>query len=156
MKSYTSLHLLLILFIGVAFAFDQSTPTFEASDEAWHYGVVREIAAGRGLPVQRVGELTTYRQEGSQPPLYYFVGAALVSWIDNYDSLSRYSYNPFGQVGVPGTTQNVNMFRHTSLEEIPLVGVSLAVHVIRWFSILLHLVFLSPRLFFQKRVDYQF
>jgi 4-amino-4-deoxy-L-arabinose transferase-like glycosyltransferase len=137
MKSYTSLHLLLILFIGVAFAFDQSTPTFEASDEAWHYGVVREIAAGRGLPVQRVGELTTYRQEGSQPPLYYFVGAALVSWIDNYDSLSRYSYNPFGQVGVPGTTQNVNMFRHTSLEEIPLVGVSLAVHVIRWFSILL-------------------
>ena len=94
MKSYTPLRLLLILFIGIAFAFDQSTPTFEASDEAWHYGVVREIASGRGLPVQRVGELTTYRQEGSQPPLYYYIGAALISWIDDYDSLSRYSYNP--------------------------------------------------------------
>ena len=137
MKSYTPLHLLLILFIGIAFAFDQSTPTFEASDEAWHYGVVREIAAGRGLPVQRVGELTTYRQEGSQPPLYYYIGAALISWIDDYDSLSRYSYNPFGQVGVPGTTENINMFRHTSLEEFPLTGVALAVHVLRWFSILL-------------------
>ena len=137
MKSYTPLHLLLILFIGIAFVFDQSTPTFEASDEAWHYGVVREIAAGRGLPVQRVGELTTYRQEGSQPPLYYYIGAALISWIDDYDSLSRYSYNPFGQVGVPGTTENVNMFRHTSLEEFPLTGVTLAVHVLRWFSILL-------------------
>lgn len=137
MKSYTRLYLLLILFISVAFVFDQSTPTFEASDEAWHYGVLREIAAGRGLPVQRVGELTTYRQEGSQPPLYYYIGAALISWIDDYDSLSRYSYNPFGQVGVPGTTENVNMFRHTNLEEFPLTGVTLAVHVLRWFSILL-------------------
>ena len=137
MKSYTPLRLLLILFIGVAFAYNQSTPIFEASDEAWHYGVVREIASGNGLPIQQVGEITTYRQEGSQPPFYYLIGAALISWIDDFDSLSRYSYNPFGQVGVPGTTVNVNMFRHTSIEEFPLTGVALAVHLLRWFSILL-------------------
>ena len=137
MKSYTPLRLLLILFVGVAFAYNQSTPIFEASDEAWHYGVVREIASGRGLPIQQTGEITTYRQEGSQPPFYYLIGAGLISWIDDFDSLSRYSYNPFGQIGVPGTTTNVNMFRHTSLEEFPLTGVAMAVHLLRWFSILL-------------------
>ena len=137
MKSYTPLRLLLILFIGVAFVYNQSTPIFEASDEAWHYGVVREIASGRGLPVQQVGEITTYRQEGSQPPFYYLIGASLISWIDDFDSLSHYSYNPFGQVGVPGTTVNVNMFRHTSTKEFPLTDVALAVHLLRWFSILL-------------------
>jgi 4-amino-4-deoxy-L-arabinose transferase-like glycosyltransferase len=137
MKSYTPLRLLLLLFVGVAFAYNQSTPIFEASDEAWHYGVVREIASGRGLPIQQAGEITTYRQEGSQPPFYYLIGAGLISWIDDFDSISRYSYNPFGQIGVPGTTTNVNMFRHTSLEEFPLTGVALAVHLLRWFSILL-------------------
>ena len=137
MKSYTPLRLLLILFVGVAFAYNQSTPIFEASDEAWHYGVVREIASGRGLPTQQTGEITTYRQEGSQPPFYYLIGAGLISWIDDFDSLSRYSYNPFGQIGVPGTTTNVNMFRHTNLEEFPLTGVAMAVHLLRWFSILL-------------------
>jgi len=137
MKSYTPLRLLLLLFVGVAFAYNQSTPIFEASDEAWHYGVVREIASGRGLPIQQAGEITTYRQEGSQPPFYYLIGAGLISWIADFDSISRYSYNPFGQIGVPGTTTNVNMFRHTSLEEFPLTGVALAVHLLRWFSILL-------------------
>ncbi|GIS67364.1 MAG: hypothetical protein CM1200mP6_04320 [Anaerolineaceae bacterium] len=137
MKSYTPLRLLLILFVGVAFAYNQSTPIFEASDEAWHYGVVREIASGNGLPIQQAGEITTYRQEGSQPPFYYLISAGLISWIADFDSISRYSYNPFGQIGVPGTTTNVNMFRHTSLEEFPLTGVALAVHLLRWFSILL-------------------
>jgi 4-amino-4-deoxy-L-arabinose transferase-like glycosyltransferase len=125
------------VFVGVAFAYNQATPIFEASDEAWHYGVVREIASGRGLPIQQAGEITTYRQEGSQPPFYYLIGAGLISWIDDFDSLSRYSYNPFGQIGVPGTTTNVNMFRRISLEEFPLTGVALAVHLLRWFSILL-------------------
>ena len=83
MKSYTPLRLLLILFVGVAFAYKQSTPIFEASDEAWHYGVVREIASGNGLPIQQAGEITTYRQEGSQPPFYYLIDAALISWIDD-------------------------------------------------------------------------
>ena len=104
MKSYTPLRLLLILFIGVAFAYNQSTPIFEASDEAWHYGVVREIASGNGLPIQQAGEITTYRQEGSQPPFYYLISAGLISWIADFDSISRYSYNPFGQIGAVSYT----------------------------------------------------
>ena len=60
-----NLRLILIAFFVLGLIYDQSTPIFEASDEAWHYGVVREIAAGRGLPIQQLGKITTYRQEGS-------------------------------------------------------------------------------------------
>ena len=129
--------ILLLLFFGSALVFDQSTPTFEASDEAWHYGVVREIASGRGMPVQQPGQITEFRQEGSQPPLYYYVSSLIIKWVDDYDSLDRYIYNTFGQVGIPGTQSNVNMFRHSNEEDFPWHGVTLAVRLIRWFSILL-------------------
>ncbi len=132
-----NLRLLLLAFVSAGLIYDQATPIFEASDEAWHYGVVRELAAGRGLPVQRVGELTTYRQEGSQPPLYYALGAALTFWVPDAEALRQTDYNPFAQVGVPGTPHNVNMVRHTQAEGFPYRGLSLAVHLLRWFSLLL-------------------
>ena len=132
-----NLRLLLLAFVSAGLIYDQATPIFEASDEAWHYGVVRELASGRGLPLQRVGELTTYRQEGSQPPLYYALGAALTFWVDDADALRQHDYNPFAQVGVPGTPTNVNMVRHTQAEGFPYRGLPLAVHLLRWFSLLL-------------------
>lgn len=132
-----NLRLLLIAFFALGLIYDQSTPIFEASDEAWHYGVVREIASGRGLPIQQLGKITTYRQEGSQPPLYYALGAALTFWVDGADALSVDEYNPFAQVGVPGTPVNVNMVRHTNAEGFPWHGVSLAVHLLRFLSLLL-------------------
>ena len=132
-----NLRLLLIAFFVLGLIYDQSTPIFEASDEAWHYGVVREIAAGRGLPIQQLGKITTYRQEGSQPPLYYALGAALTFWVDDSDAPSVDEYNPFAQVGVPGTPVNVNMVRHTNAEGFPWHGRSLAVHLLRLFSLLL-------------------
>ncbi len=132
-----NLRLLLLAFFSLGLIYDQATPIFEASDEAWHYGVVRELAAGRGLPVQHVGELTTYRQEGSQPPLYYALGAALTFWVEDIDALELYDYNPFAQVGVPGTLANVNMVRHTQAEGFPWHGVFLSVHLLRYLSLLL-------------------
>ena len=132
-----NLRILLLAFFALGFIYDQSTPIFEASDEAWHYGVVRELAAGRGLPVQRPGEITTYRQEGSQPPLYYALAAALTFWVDDNDTIGHYSYNPFAQVGVPGTPTNVNMFRRTYGERFPAHGVPLAVHLLRFLSLVL-------------------
>ena len=99
--------------------------------------MVRELAEGRGLPVQEIGLITPYRQEGSQTPLYYGVAALLTSWIDISDFDQRYVYNPFGQAGIPGTLVNANMMRHSVLEDFPWTGVTLAVHVLRWFSLLL-------------------
>ena len=116
MRLPLNLRILLLAFVSAGLIYDQATPIFEASDEAWHYGVVRELASGRGLPLQRVGELTTYRQEGSQPPLYHALGAALTFWVPDAEALRQSDYNPFAQVGVPGTYHNVNMVRHTQAE----------------------------------------
>ncbi|MCH2539159.1 MAG: glycosyltransferase family 39 protein [Anaerolineales bacterium] len=135
MRLRFSLRILLPAFFAIGFIYDQSTPIFEASDEAWHYGFVSEITSGRGLPIQRLGDLTTYRQEGSQPPLYYVLAAALTSWVDDNDVAGYYSYNPFAQVGVPGTSTNVNMFRRTYSEGFPVQGVPLAVHLLRFLSL---------------------
>lgn len=131
------LTILVITYLFLGLVYDQATPTFEASDEVWHFGVVRELAEGRGLPVQRPGVLTTYRQEGSQPPGYYAAAAALTFWIDTSDFAQHYVYNPFAQAGVPGTLVNANMMRHTDAEAFPWTGVTLVVHVLRWFSLLL-------------------
>ena len=87
MRLRFSLRILLPAFFAIGFIYDQSTPIFEASDEAWHYGFGSEIASGRGLPIQRLGDLTTYRQEGSQPPLYYVLAAALTFWAVSYTHL---------------------------------------------------------------------
>ena len=38
--------------IALGLLYASVTPIFEASDELWHYAVVREIAANRRLPVQ--------------------------------------------------------------------------------------------------------
>jgi hypothetical protein len=137
MRLPLNLRILLLAFVSAGLIYDQATPIFEASDEAWHYGVVRELASGRGLPLQRVGELTTYRQEGSQPPLYHALGAALTFWVPDAEALRQSDYNPFAQVGVPGTYHNVNMVRHTQAEGFPYRGLPLAVHLLRWFSLLL-------------------
>ena len=63
-------------------------PIFEASDELWHYPMVETIARTGQLPVQPLTPGTSsgpWRQEGSQPPLYYAIGALLTSWIDTSD-----------------------------------------------------------------------
>ena len=132
-----SLKLLLLTFVALSLVYDQATPTFEASDEVWHYAVVREIADGRGLPVWEEGEHTTFRQEGGQPPVYYLVSALLSNWVDDSDFPQRFVYNPFAHAGVPGTDSNVNLMEHSSLEQFPWRGTTLAVRIIRWMSIVM-------------------
>ena len=131
------LPLLLAAYICAGVLYALATPTFEASDEVWHYGFVRELADGRGLPVQVPGVRTSYRQVGSQPPLYYAVAALLTRWVDDADFPARYVYNPFAQAGVPGTLVNANMLRHSAAESFPWHGTTLAVYLLRGFSLLL-------------------
>ena len=70
----------LVLVLGVLYSL--ITPLFEASDELWHYPFVKRLADGQGLPVQYPDQIGPWRQEGSQPPLYYALGGLLTSWID--------------------------------------------------------------------------
>ena len=81
------LALILILFTGLGITFAIVTPVFEASDELWHYPMVRHLADGNSLPVQVFdpAQAGPWKQEASQPPLYYYLGAALTFWIDTSD-----------------------------------------------------------------------
>jgi len=125
------------LFILLGAVYSVVDPVFEASDELNHYPVVQSIAMGHGLPVQKPGEKTLWGQEGSQPPLYYMLAAALTSWIDTGDLPDLLYLNPHAQRGVPLAHDNKNMIVHTEREHFPWHGTALAVHLIRLLSVLL-------------------
>lgn len=141
------------LFVILGLGYSVLNPVFEAPDEVYHYPYVKHLADGRGLPVQRVDQEAAWEQEGSQPPLYYALAAALTSWIDTDDLALALRLNPHARIGVPLAQDNKNMVIHTDREDLPWRGTVLAVHLIRFFSVLLGAVavactyFLSLRLF---------
>lgn len=121
--------------LGILYAF--ATPIFEASDELWHYAVVREIAIHRRLPVQDPSVDAPWAQEGSQPPLYYALGALLTGWIDQPDYAALTVENPLAKVGVPLAADNKNMVAHPPGQSPIRGGTTGAVFLIRLFSVLL-------------------
>jgi 4-amino-4-deoxy-L-arabinose transferase-like glycosyltransferase len=128
--------LITCLFLALGVLYSVASPLFEPSDEHNHYPFVQRLATGGGLPIQRPGEKTLWGQEGSQPPLYYAVSAALTAWIPTDDMVELLYRNPHDRRGVPGATDNVNMYIHTEQEAFPWHGAALAVHLLRLFSLL--------------------
>ena len=129
--------LIVAAFVVLGITYSVVTPIFEASDELWHYPVVQHLARGNGLPVQDLSQAQLWRQEGSQPPLYYALGALLTAWIETDDLEDVRRLNPHADIGVLTEDGNVNMTVHSAGEAFPYQGTTLAVHVVRWFSILL-------------------
>ncbi len=131
---------ILALFLIMGVIYSVATPIFEASDERWHYPVVRHIVRTGRLPIQDPQKHTEWHQEGSQPPLYYLVAAALTAWIPTDDFLIVYVPNPHAVVGEPLVVGNKNMMVHSAYENWPWRGTTLAVHLIRLFSVTLGVV----------------
>jgi len=127
--------LIVLSFVALGVVYSLVTPIFEASDERWHYPVVKHIADGRGLPVQDPTVPAPWHQEGSQPPLYYLLGAGLTFWIDTSDFAEVQRPNPHAVVGLPLVAGNKNMMIHTDRERWPWRGTTLAVHLIRLLSV---------------------
>ena len=125
------------LFVGLCLLYSVVVPVFEASDELHHFPYVAHLARGGSLPVQRAGEQTSWQQEGSQPPLYYALAAALIAGINTDDLPQVRTLNPHARIGLPLGTDNKNMVVHTDQEDFPWHGTVLAVHLVRLFSILL-------------------
>lgn len=122
-------------FVLVALLYSIANPIFEAPDEIQHFYYVRHIARTGTLAVQVPEQVALYRQEGSQPPLYYLLGGALTSWIDTSDAETSIRENPHVNLGVPQAFGNKNAVVHTQSEAFPYRGVPLAVHVLRLLSI---------------------
>ncbi len=135
--AHRGIALILVVFLLVGFIYSVVTPVFEASDELWHYPFVKHLADGHGLPVQRLERVGPWRQEGSQPPLYYALGALLTRWIDTNDLMAVRRLNPHADIGRLTPDRNVNMVVHAPSERWPYQGTVLAVHLVRWMSLLM-------------------
>jgi 4-amino-4-deoxy-L-arabinose transferase-like glycosyltransferase len=119
-----------------------TVPIFEASDELWHYPMVEVIARTWQLPVQPLepgASSGPWRQEGSQPPLYYALSAALTVWIDTQDLPVVWQPNPHARAGeITPERDNTNLVIHDpQTERFPWQGTVLAVHLVRLFSVVL-------------------
>lgn len=97
-------------------------PPFEVSDEVWHYPFVDRLARGEGLPIQRGGLPDTeapWRQEGSQPPLYYAVAALGVRLIPPQALGDIRQLNPHSDMGHVRQDGNANMVMHLATQPVP-------------------------------------
>lgn len=126
----------LLFFVVFGLIYAWATPPFEASDELWHFGMARVILETGELPVQDPNEFTPWRQEGSQPPLYYAIAAGIMAPFDLSDADQYLMPNPHAQAGVPGQFGNKNLVLHDDPPP-PLEGTPLAVYAVRSFGILL-------------------
>ncbi len=134
--------LILAAYAVLALAYAWATPPLEASDELWHFGLIQHLAETGELPVQAPGVETPWEQEGSQPPLYYFIAALLVQPLDRSDFDAVRQPNPHAYAGVPGAVGNKNLVLHDTPHP-PLQGTALAVYAIRLFSMALGAVTVS-------------
>src|SRR5574341_1992937 len=127
---------LLAAFVVTSGTYSLLTPLFEASDELWHYPMVKTLADGNGLPVQDPANPGPWRQEGSQPPLYYYLAALSTSWIDTSDVGEVLRPNPHVDNGVVTLDGNNNLVVHNYRREAwPWRGSVLAVHIARLLSV---------------------
>ncbi|MCB0008498.1 MAG: DUF2142 domain-containing protein, partial [Anaerolineales bacterium] len=137
----------LFLLLGLTYAY--VTPPFEASDELWHYPMIQYLAEGNPLPVQVFDPALAgpWKQQASQPPLYYYLGAALTFWLDQSDMDAVRHLNPHVEPGVLTSDGNRNLAVHDP-DASPWQGALLAVYIVRTASVLLGLatVYLTFRL----------
>ena len=135
---FTTHRWILIVFFALGVVYSLVVPPFEASDELWHYPMVKYIADHWALPVQVPGEETPWRQEGSQPPLYYLIGAGATFWINTADMDTVRHLNPHVDNGVATPDGNVNLVVHDPAREaFPWRGTVLAIHIVRLISVTL-------------------
>jgi hypothetical protein len=136
LKDHRGIILIVIIFLMLGVVYSTVTPIFETPDEIQHYFHVKHIADGKGLPVLMPRGEQIYEQEGGQPSLYYLIGALATFWIDTADVEELLDYNPHVTLGVPGTLGNKNIIVHTDREGFPYQGTTLAVHLLRYLSLL--------------------
>ena len=129
---------ILIAFLILGTIYSVVTPIFEASDELWHYPLVQWLSKGNPLPVQDAKNVGPWKQEASQPPLYYWLMGWSTFWIDTSDMAQVRQENPHVDNGVITPDGNRNLVIHNpQTESFPWRGTVLAVHLARLLSVLM-------------------
>ncbi len=136
LKRHALLLLICVAFLILALTYSLTTPFFEKTDEVYHVAYAVHLADSRGFPP--TDPHNPARQEATQPPLYYLIGAALIAPIDTGDMASLTELNPYYRPiwdGVFG--DNRNRYLHKVNEILPQGGAALAVRLLRCWSIAL-------------------
>jgi 4-amino-4-deoxy-L-arabinose transferase-like glycosyltransferase len=135
---FLNIKTILFAFLLLGVTYSIVTPIFEASDELWHYPLVQWLSQGNPLPVQDAKNVGLWKQEASQPPLYYWLMGAATSWIDTSDMAQVRQENPHVDNGVITPDGNRNLVVHNPQREaFPWHGTVLAVHLARLLSLLM-------------------
>ncbi len=136
--AFVNIKTILIGFIAIASIYSIVTPIFEASDELWHYPLVQWLSKGNPLPIQDAKNVGPWKQEASQPPLYYYLMGWATFWIDTSDLPQVRIENPHVDNGVITPDGNINLVVHNpDRESFPWRGSVLAIHLIRFLSVLM-------------------
>jgi len=145
--------LICLLYVGFGLWYSLVVPPFETPDEIHHYAYARHLSQGNPLPVQlalspeEIGDQIVpddyadklWAHEGSQAPLYYYLVAQLISGIDQSDFEQINTFNLRANIGNPLFPGNKNIMLYSAVSH-PLQGANLALHIGRWFSLLLGLI----------------
>lgn len=124
------LKLLIMLYLVIGALYFEATPVLEAPDEIYHVAMINYVANTGELPVQKIGTDTDYKQEGSQPPLYYLITGFLTRWVDRSDYDTMRYFNPHANIGQAELLGNKNRIIHvqTSAQNM--------VYIARLFSLI--------------------
>ncbi len=129
---------LLACYLGLALGYHLAVPLWESPDAIWHYAFVVHLARGGGLPNRAdQGLQAPWRQQGSQPPLYYLLAAPLARMVGPADEADVIRFNPHAAVGAASSAGNINRMVHTHREAFPWRGTALAAHLIGLLGIAL-------------------
>ena len=121
------------LFFILAAIYNVTVPLFEAPDEKSHFLFIHWVTQNRSLP-HILEDGAQIGHEVAQPPLYYWLAAQAVGFIDLSDINQIAPANPHWQhLGDP------HVWVHTEKEVFPYQKTTLAVHLTRLFSSLLAL-----------------
>lgn len=135
---FISIRIILAAYLLLGVTYSSVAPIFEASDELWHYPLVQWLSNGNPLPVQDPDNVGPWKQEASQPPLYYALVGWATSWIDTGDMNDVLRPNPHVNNGVITPDGNINLVVHDPAREaFPWRGTVLAVHLARLLSVLM-------------------
>lgn len=130
---------ILVGFVLVSLAFNATVPLLEAPDEPSHVAMVRYIMGHHALPIQQPPDYFPVGQEGSQPPLYYILGAALLRLSPGPTLAPTFdAHNPFVRFDRASSgLDNRNLYAHTPREDFPYRGDVLGIHLVRALGTLL-------------------
>jgi 4-amino-4-deoxy-L-arabinose transferase-like glycosyltransferase len=140
LRRWSSLHwpllIVLLAYLALAVAYSLASPIYEPTDEVRHFRYVRHILVYRELPVQSADGP---RAQSHHPPLYYVLGALASWWVDvEQDVYYTPPTNPhWDNRHWEVSDDNKNQYLHGADEAFPFHGVTLAVYVVRWMTVLI-------------------